>query len=197
MTKYVLALTVALVALPGGAFAQTGDTTTAPAPISAAQRQALQALRQKAMQMHDQLRTQILDALSPDHRTAVANAIGSMVISPSPDPAATAKQIDGLLSPEEQQRIVAAHDAFMKQMQAMAQQFRSQFAHQGPSTAAHWTGAQHPIPMPSMNDAGNVVLMVLAHHPPMMPMMDRGGMPMGPPGGQPPNGPPGGPPPPR
>ena len=198
MTKYILALTLALVALPSITHAQTGDSAAAPAPVSPAQKQAMgaaiQAYRQKAMQMHEQLRTQILDVLSPDQRTAVANAIGQMVISPSPDPAVAAKQIDAVLTPDEQQKILAAHDNFVKQSQAMLQQLHAQFAHQAPN-AGHWTGAPHPMPtMPGTNDAGNVVLMVLAHH---SPLMDRGGMPMGPPppGAQPPNGPPGGPPP--
>ena len=197
MTKYILALTVALVALPSVTFAQTGDSAAAPAPISPAQKQAMgaaiQAYRQKAMQMHEQLRTQILDMLSPDQRTAVANAIGQMVISPSPDPAAAAKQIDAVLSPGEQQKILAAHDSVVKQTEAMLQQLHAQFAHQAPN-AGHWTGPPRPMPpMVGSDDAGNVVLMVLAHHGPTM--MDHGGMPMGPPGAQPPNGPPGGPPP--
>jgi hypothetical protein len=205
MTKPFLALTLALLALPVAALADPNDSAAAPSPLTPAQRQAIssqiQAARQKEMQMHQQLRSQILDTLTPDHRTAVANAIGAMVISASPDPAATAKQIDALLSPAEQQKIVSAHNAFVSQSQALMKQVHDQIAQGRPNSQWHGSETPHAMPaMPGANDAGTVVLMVLAHHGPMMGMMGvmprRGDWPMGPGGNQPPGGPPpGGPPP--
>lgn len=182
MSRLLSALSFAtLAALPVATLAQTGDSAAAPAPMPPGQRQAMnsqmQAYREKAMQLHEQLRAQVLDAMSPDHRTAVASAIGEMAISAKPDPAATAKQIDAVLTPEEQQKIVALHDAFAKQNQAMMAQLHAQLTHQNPNMAARWN---KPIPMVGANDAGNVVLMVLTHRPPMsMMMMHHGGMPMG------------------
>jgi len=149
--------------------------------------------------MHEQLRSQILAALTPDHRAAVASAIGDMVIAASPDPSATAKQIDGILSPGEQQKVVSLHETFVTQSQALMQQLHAQLARQGSGAQWYATNASHPMMMmPGANDAGTVVLMVLSHHAPMgMGMIPgHGGMPMGAPGGQPPGGPPpGGPPP--
>ena len=154
--------------------------------------------------MHQQLRSQILDALSPDHRTAVADAIGQMVISPSPDPAATAKQIDGVLSAAEQQRILSLHGTFVSQSRALMQQLHDQLARQGAGTGPWSKQPSQPMSMPGENDAGNVVLMVLAHRSPMgggMPgMHGMHGAPGGPqpPGAPPPSDgapPPGGPPP--
>jgi hypothetical protein len=103
MKQLWLALAAGLLALPAAALAD-GDApavSTATPPLTAAQRQAIsktmQTFRDKEGQMHQQLRSQILGALSPEHRTAVAGAIGEMVIAENPDPAATAKQIDGVL----------------------------------------------------------------------------------------------------
>jgi hypothetical protein len=206
MTKHFLAIALALVALPAAALADPTTSAQAPAPLTPAQRQAIssqrQAFFQKEMQMHQQLRTQILDALSPDHRTAVADAIGQMVIAASPDPAATAKQIDGLLSSGEQQRILSLHSAFVSQSQAMMQQLHDQLQQQGAGTHGNWAKTPPPMQMPGGNDAGNVVLMVLAHRSPMgMPGMH--GMRPRPDGPQPagegapaPGGPPPGEPPP-
>ena len=199
MTKHFLAIALALVALPAAALADPNGSAPAPSPLSPAQRQAIfsqiQAARQKEMQMHQQLRSQILDALSPGHRTAVADAIGQMVISPSPDPAATAKQIDGVLSSAEQQRILSLHSTFVSQSQALMQQLHDQLQRQGTSTHGPWTNAPHATSMAGANDAGNVVLMVLAHRSSMgMPGMH--GMRPRPGGPQPPGGPPPGEPPP-
>ncbi len=199
MTKHFLALALALVALPCAALADPNDSAQAPSPLSPAQRQAMsgqiQAFRQKEMQMHQQLRSQILEAVSPGHRTAIADAIGQMVISASPDPAATAKQIDGVLSSAEQQRILSLHGAFVTQSQALMQQLHDQLARQGASSHGQWSNPPgHTMPMSGANDAGNVVLMVLAHRSPTM--MGMPGMPgmrgmgHGPGGPQAPGGPP-------
>lgn len=207
MTKHFLALALALVALPVAAQADPNGSAQAPSPPTSAQRQAMSSKRraffQKAMQMHQQLRSQIIDALSPDHRTAVADAIGQMVISASPDPAATAKQIDGLLSAGEQQRIVQLHQTFVSQSQALMQQMRQQMQSQGARAHGNWTAPPRGTAPPGADDAGNIVLRVLAQRGPMMMgMMPHHGM-RGGPGGPQPSGaapppgeaPPGGPPP--
>lgn len=201
MIKHFLALALALVALPSAALADPNDSAQAPSPLSPAQRQAMssqmQAFRQKEMQMHQQLRSQILEAVSPGHRTAIADAIGQMVISASPDPAATAKQIDGVLSSAEQQRILSLHGAFVTRSQALMQQLHDQLSRQGAGSHGQWSNPPaHPMSMPGSNDAGNVVLMVLAHPSPMMGMPGMSGMPgmrgmgHGPGGPQAPGGPP-------
>jgi len=191
MKQALLALVLGLAMLPAVAIADPGDSAAPSAPLSPAQRQQraaeFQAARQKAMQMHEQLRSQILGALSSDHRTAIANAIGEMAISASPDPAAAAKQIDGILSSSEQQKILELHGTFQKQMQTLMQQLHAQLARPSSTNGAN---EQRTMPaMPAMNDAGNVLLMVLTHRPPMEMMHDHH-MPMAPGGPQPPGGPP-------
>ena len=208
MRKLWLALILALLALP--AVARADDNTSAaavPPTLTPAQRQAIsttvRAFRDKEKQMHQQLRSQILGSLSPDHRTAVANVIGQMVISASPDPDAAAKQIDAVLSPAERQSILAAHGTFVTQTQTLMQQMHAQLQKELPAGASgHMHGGMGMSSHSSMDgaatDAGTVLMLVLAHHGPMgMGDMDdhHPGTP-GMEGAQPPNGPPGGGPPP-
>jgi hypothetical protein len=203
MKKLWITLALALVAMPLAALADGNDAAAAAPPtMTPAQRQAvmktMQTFRDKERQMHQQMRSQILAALSPGHRTAVAGVIGEMVIAENPDPVAAAKQIDGILSPGEQQAILAAHTSFVTQSQQLMQQMHSQLQSEMPAGAQghHWSNdGMHP-PSNLANDAGGVLMMVLAHRAPMgMEMGDHHpGMPGGPPPGDAP--PPGGPPPP-
>ncbi len=212
MKKLWLALALALIAMPATALADGNDSAAAAPPaMTPAQRQAvmktMQTFRDKEWQMHQQMRSQILAALSPGHRTAVAGVIGEMVISDNPDPAAAAKQIDGVLSPGEQQAILAAHGSYVTQTQQLMAQMHSQLQSEMPAGfQGHPHGTMHP-PGDMTNDAGSVLMMVLAHRMPGgMAMSDHHpgdehhGMPGGPPGDVPPPGgpppPPGGPPPP-
>ncbi len=206
MKKLWIALALALVAMPIAAWADGNDSAAAAPPsMTPAQRQAvmktMQTFRDKERTMHQQMRSQILAALSPDHRTAVAGVIGEMVISENPDPVAAAKQIDGILSPGEQRAILAAHTSFVTQSQQLMQQMHAQLQSEMPAGAQghrNWATSMRP-PSNLTNDAGGVLMMVLAHRAPMgMEMSDHhpgdmddhhSGMPAGPP-------PPGGPPPP-
>ncbi|MBV8116675.1 MAG: hypothetical protein JOZ01_01785 [Candidatus Eremiobacteraeota bacterium] len=197
-----LALALALAVAPIAVMADDNPSTAAAPGLTSAQRQAIQktmeAFRDKERTLHQAMRAQILGALSPEHRTAVAGAIGEMVIAENPDPAAVAKQIDGLLSPGERQAILAAHTAFVNQTQTLLQQMHAQLQSELPAGAQghHWqnSGMMQRPPAAIANDAGNVVMMVLAHRSPMgMEMGDHHGgmMPEGPPpGGPPPGGPP-------
>ncbi|MGA8534120.1 MAG: hypothetical protein WB615_08435, partial [Candidatus Tumulicola sp.] len=166
MKNLCLALALALIALPATAFAQVNPTASAPPRLTPEQRQAIsktmQTFREKELQMHQQLRSQILGALSPDHRTAVAGVIGEMVISDNPDPAAAAKRIDAVLSPGEQQKILADHSTFVSQSQVLMQQMHAQLQSQMPAGApgaAHWGAGMHRTPSPMASDAGSVVMM--------------------------------------
>jgi hypothetical protein len=143
MKNLCLALALALFAVPASAVAQDAPPAAAapalpPRPqLSPAQRQAMfktmSEFRGKEMQLHQQLRSQMLGALSPEHRTAVANIIGQMAISASPDPGGAAKQIDALLTPAEKQSITTAHGQFVDQSRTLMQQMMSQMKSTMPS----------------------------------------------------------------
>src|SRR6185312_2850096 len=98
--------------------------------MTPAQRQAMFktmiSYRAKELQLHKQLRSQLFVALSPARLSAVGNAIGALAVSASPDPAATAKQIDSLLSPVEQQSVLSASKSFMDQRRALREQMSAE-----------------------------------------------------------------------
>jgi hypothetical protein len=206
-----LALALALVAAPVAALADDNPPAAPASALTPAQRQAMyktmQTFRDKERELHQQMRSQILSALTPAHRNAVAGVIGEMVIADKPDPIAAAKQIDGVLSPGEQQAILAAHNAFVSQSQTLLQQMHAQLQSELPPAAMqghpHGENDMHRPPSSVANDAGSVLMMVLAHRAPMgmemsdhHPDMMRGAPPPGaPPSGQEP--PPGAPPPAR
>lgn len=185
MKRLWLALALALFAFPAAAWADT--STPAPAPpghpaMTPAQRQAMfktfSEFRTKEIALHKQLRSQILGAISSAHRSAIAQAIGDLAVSASPDPAAAARRIDAVLSSGERQAITSAQNSFAGQNRALMQQMRSQMASEMPSPPP---GAMHPMHagagMSRMsNDAGTVVLMVLSHSEPMGMMMRGFGM---------------------
>ncbi len=172
MNRTILALALAFGIVPLGALAQDAN---APAPTSdqhQAMRQVFQQFAQQEMQLHQQMRMQMLAALTPVHRRAVAAAIGNLAIETNPDPQAAAKQLDAMLSPGERQRVITAHTAFANQSRALHDQMRAQMqanmpagAHDGMKHGSMngWMG-NHPM------DAGTLLLMGLTPHP-MMGMM--------------------------
>lgn len=208
MKNLWLALALALLAVPASAMAQDAPSAAAvPAPpphpqLTPAQRQAMfktmSDFHDKEMQLHKQLRSQMLGALSPEHRTAVANVIGQLAISASPDPGAAAKQIDALLTPAEKQAITTAHTQFSDQSRTLMQQMMSQMKSEMPSPPP---GAPPHGTMMGQNwqkhnevvDPGTILLTTLNGGGRMGMMMAHGfgmppgaGMPPGPPGGGPP-----------
>jgi hypothetical protein len=173
MSKSIFALALALCVIPFAALAQD---TNAPPPPTADQRQAMQQFVQQEGQLHDQLRSQILSVLTPVHRRAIAAEIGNLAVSENPDIDATAKRIDAILSPGEQQRIVQAHATFATQSRQLREQMMAQMGGGMPGGRPPMNG-QMPMRAP---DAGGIVLMALPPHPDGMPgmmghMMDMGG----------------------
>jgi hypothetical protein len=180
MNKYVLALTAALSLVPAMVLAGEPNPPAAPpAPPTAAQRQALmqtfETFHKQMEQLYQQMRAQMLSSLTPAHRQAVGNLIGAMATSANPDPAATAKQVDAILSQSEQQRIVATAASFGNQFKTLHEQMRAQlqkeFPNGGPPMMGDHPpmmggheGAMHAMP----TDAGGILLMALNPDPPMM-----------------------------
>lgn len=208
MKRLWLALALALITFPAAAVADGSPSTAAvpagPPGMTTAQRQAmfktLQTFWGKEKQLHQQLRSAILGALSPAHRTAVASAIGELAISTTPDRAAAAKQIDAVLSPSETQSILTAHTSFATQSrklhEAMRAEMRSEMPARPPGSApgpmdgsmgSHDGMGAHDHMSVANADAGTVLLMILTHPEPMGMGM---GMAMGHHFGMTPDGPP-------
>jgi len=87
-----------------------------------------------------------------------------------------AKRLDAMLSPGEQQRVIAAHASFAAQSRQLHDQLRAALESQLPAGHPDWMdkGPQNGAMQPPQLDAGTLLLMALSPHP----MMDgmHGGM---------------------
>jgi len=68
----------------------------------------------------------MLNALTPAHRTLLANVAGQLAIAPTPDFRAAAQQLETALSPAEKQAILAANSAARTQMRSLMEKARAQ-----------------------------------------------------------------------
>jgi hypothetical protein len=105
---FVLLALCASIAVPLAAFAQPAPP--APGSPSPDQRAAMEKLRADA-------KTAAYGALTPAHATAVTAIVGQ-VTSRSLDRREAGKQIDALLTPDEQKAVLAAADTSRKAMMA-------------------------------------------------------------------------------
>jgi hypothetical protein len=80
-----------------------GAAMSAPNPQRVA---AMRQVREQMMQLRTQTRTQMLAALTPQHRTAIANLLGEAAVSANPDPRVVSQRIDALLTRSEAQNVV-------------------------------------------------------------------------------------------
>ena len=165
MNKGIFALAFALSVLPISALAQDSN---APAP-TADQRQAIhqtfEQFRQQEEQLYQQMRYQMLSAMSPVHRRAVGALIGELAIAPNPDPQAAARQLDGMLSGAERQRIIAAHTSFESQSRQLHEQMHEQMQRVMPDAHDDMMKHDHEHSMGSRQlDAGTLLLKGLSPH---------------------------------
>jgi hypothetical protein len=128
--KRSIALSLALVLAPAIAAAQDAPPGPPPdgaayAAPSAAQRAAMQQFRTAAEQYRIQTRSNLLAALTPQHRSAVASIAGQLVLAPNPNYAAAIAQLDALLSPAEKSAIVTISANERASMRALMQQQRA------------------------------------------------------------------------
>ena len=136
MKKLTALLALGFLLSPALALAQDAQPAGPPdrPQLSDAQRQALESQMQQfhaqMEQLHTQARTQILAALTPAHRTFVANVIGQLATSPNPDRAAAARQIDAALSRGEGQSVVRIAQGFATQVRALHESMRKAFESQ-------------------------------------------------------------------
>ena len=167
MKNSLLALALALGMMPIAALAQ--DTNAAPA-MTDQQRQAMhqtfERFAQQEMQLHQQMRSQILSSLSPIHLREVAATIGNLAIEQNPDVQAAARRIDQVLSPGERQRVMAAHDTYRSQSRQLHDQMRSQMQSMMPAHPDMEKPENGMMQNPP-EDAGTILLMALSPHPMM------------------------------
>lgn len=182
MNRSFLALALALGVTPLAALAQDNGSSAPTADQRQAIHQTFRQFAQQEMQLHQQMRWQMLAALTPVHRRAVGATIGDLAVEPSPDPQAAARRIDAILSPGERQRIITAHTNFAAQSRQLHEQMRTQLQAEMPAGGAdmmrHGTG--NGMFDNRQLDAGMLLLIGLAPHP-MLGMMgdhDWSGHPM-------------------
>ena len=172
MRQLIAILSLGLLLSPALASAQDAGAPPPPRATPTAQQRALmEQTRTQMQQIHAQARSQMLASLSPAHRTAVANVIGQMAISPNPNPALAARQIDAVLTRAEGQSILRTHQAAKAQMQTLHSQMRAQFESsltpdQRAQMEAHRAqfAQGHPGGMnarPSSTDPGSILLRAL------------------------------------
>jgi hypothetical protein len=165
-----LLATLGFAALVGPGLALAQETAQPPTAAQMQSRMAeFQAVHQKMEQIHAQGRAQLLAALSPAHKAALANYIGQMAVATNPNPEVTARQIDALLTPAESQSVLRIHATLRDQMRSVMEQARTEMGRGGPPPGAH--------PQERAPDAGHILLMLampggpgMMHggpHPPM------------------------------
>jgi hypothetical protein len=176
MNKGIFALAFALSVLPISALAQDSNAPSAPtADQRQAIRQTFEQFGQQEEQLHQQMRYQMLSAMSPVHRRAVGALIGELAVAPNPDPQAAARQLDGMLSGAERQRIIAAHTTFESQSRQLHQQMKEQLQRVFPNAPNDMMKHHSEHSMGSRQlDAGTLLLMGLSPQP----MMGMHGWPM-------------------
>ncbi len=173
MNKSFLALALALSVLPITAVAQD---TNSPPQLTDQQKQTMRATferyRAQEDQLHQQLRYQILTALSAVHRRELASLIGALAIDPNPDLQSAATRIDRALASNERQRILTAHQNYETQKRQLHEQMRTEIQSELPAGRPNWShgsrngqaAAQH-----RQLTAGTIVLMALTLHMQMGP----------------------------
>jgi len=134
----------------------------------------MRQMYQQMSQIRTQARTQMLNALTPAHRTLLANVAGQLAVAPAPDFRAAAQQLETALSPAEKQAILAADNTARTQMRSLMQQARAQMP-PPPAGASPFPG-RPPFGGPSggpggtgrQRDAGTVLLRMTRSSTPFM-----------------------------
>ncbi|MBV8601401.1 MAG: hypothetical protein JO359_07540 [Candidatus Eremiobacteraeota bacterium] len=117
MNRFFIAALGAALIVPVAALAQPAPPVAPPPPMAAPPG----ADWQQMMQLHQQERAKVLAALTPEHRTLLANLVGQLAISPTPDVDGAAAKLNAALSPGEKDAIGKIHDETRAAMQASMQ----------------------------------------------------------------------------
>lgn len=122
--KYLpaFALSALVAAASAPAVAQTPPPRPTPNP---AMRQQFQQMRSQMEQIRQTERSQILNALTPAHKSLLATTAGELATSVNPDYRAAANRLDAALSAGEKQQIVNAAQNARTQMRSAMESMRA------------------------------------------------------------------------
>ncbi len=112
--KRIALFSIALLASPTLALAQQAPAMQPPgagAPAGMPNRAGF-------AQLHQQVRSQMLASLTAQHRALLANIVGQLATSATPDVAGAVRQLDAALSPQESRTILNAEASMRAQMSA-------------------------------------------------------------------------------
>lgn len=148
---------------------------SAPPTPNPQMRQQFEQMRTQMKQIHDAERAQMLNALTPQHKTLLATVVGRIATSVNPDVDGAAKQLDAALSSGEKQAVVSAAQTARTKERALFESMRSQLPSPPPGERGFghrvFTEGPHEGRTP---DAGRLLLRLAAPGPGMMgPVMIR------------------------
>lgn len=160
---------VALSTLPCIALAdQTGYASPSPQMRDAFS--AMQQAHAKTDQLRAQARLAALNALTPAHRTLLAQVVGQLAVSSNPDVPRAASSIDTALSPNEQRSIQNISSSLESQsrqiMEAARQQMTAANPNGPPGPGGPWMGGHGFHDMsggPESTDPGMILLLMTTH----------------------------------
>jgi hypothetical protein len=166
-------LSIALFALPCVAAADQNGAT--PSPQMRQAFATMQQARAKTELLHAQARIAALNALTPAHRTLLAQVVGQLAIAPNPDVAGAARSIDNALTQNEGRSILNIASSLESQsrqiMEAAHQQMMAANPNGPQGRGGPWMGgAGMPGYHQGMqgaqrveNDPGMILLMMSTH----------------------------------
>ena len=174
MRSFVLVFIAAtIMATPFVARADDASSGPLPPPNPAAMA-VMEQTHAKIEQLHAQARLSMLSALTPSHRTLLAQIAAQLVVAAAPDSAAAARALDASLSPSERKAVLDISTSFHEQAKQLFDAARQQMGASAPGAGPR--GMNHMY-MSGMGDgeaqitAGTVLLMMAAHsispEPPM------------------------------
>jgi hypothetical protein len=166
MKTALFGLALALGMMPVATFAQDNNMPTLTDQQRQALHQTFEQYGQQEMQLHQQLRSQILSSLSPVHLRAVGATIGELAVSPNPNFKAAAQRIDQILSGAERARVMTLHSTFRAQSEQLHQQMKADLQRELPAGAEHqWnSNGQRQMAQHGPLDAGSILLFTLSGH---------------------------------
>lgn len=156
-----------------GAMAVTAVPTlaqNAPPTPNPAMRQQFQQMRDQMKQIRTTERSQILSALSAQHKQLLASLIGRMAITVNPDVEGTVRQLNAALSSTEKQAVIGAAENARTKERSLFESMRSQFPNapgreHGPGGPG---GPGRENRAPRTPDAGRILLRLAVPGPGMM-----------------------------
>jgi hypothetical protein len=146
MKPAIFALSLALLGAPTLASAQPAPDQQQGAPGQAQRDPQRAQMMQQMRQLHQQMRASVLGALTPANRQLLANVVGQLAISPTPDFKDAAARLDRSLSPAERNAILQADANFKTQAKAMFESMKPEGAPQQDGQAGGPEGGP-PRPM--------------------------------------------------